>query len=322
MKRKNNFYTDIISMENLRLAEKKARKGKGHQYGVKLFDHHPEANLLSLHERLKNKTYKTSPYKTFTIYEPKERLISCLPYTDRIVHHAVMNLLEKVFIDMFTADTYSCIKGRGIGGFFRNFRKALQDVPGTQYCLQIDIKKFYPSITHRILKHQLRRKFKDQDLLWLLEGIIDSAPGVPIGNYLSQFFANFYLTGFDHWIKEVLGVKYYFRYSDDIRIMCATKEELHELLAKIKEYFKEILNLEVKSNYQIFSVDIRGVDVVGYRFFRYHTLLRKSIKQSFARAMARKHINLLSVAGHWGWAKHADTKHLIKKLTACNQIAA
>lgn len=321
MKRINNLYAKIISMDNLVLAEKNARKGKGHQYGVQVFDRNPGANLLSIHEKLKNKTYTTSAYKTFRIFEPKERIISCLPYIDRIVHHAIMNELEKPFVDSFTADTYSCIKGRGIGGFRKNFRKALLNVPGTKYCLQIDIKKFYPSIDHRILKQQLRRKFKDEDLLWLLDGIIDSAPGVPIGNYLSQYFANFYLNGFDHWIKEVMGVKHYFRYCDDIRILCSTKEELHRLLGAIRNYFADKLKLELKPNYRIFPT-ILGIDVVGSVFFHYHTLLRKSIKQSFARAMTRKYISIQRIAAYWSWAKHANTKHLIKKLWEKRKQAA
>lgn len=320
MKRLNNLYAKITSMDNLVLAEKKARKGKSHQYGVQVFDRDPAAALSAINEQLVNKSYSTSAYKTFTIYEPKERLISCLPYTDRIVHHAVMNELEKPFVDSFTADTYSCIKGRGIGGFRRNFMKALLDEPGTKYCLQIDIRKFYPSIDHGILKQQLSRKFKDQDLLWLLGGIIDSAPGIPIGNYLSQYFANFYLNGFDHWIKETMGVKYYFRYCDDIRILCSNKEELHQLLAAIKIYFQERLQLQVKPNHRIFPTAL-GVDVVGYVFFPHHTLLRKSIKQNFARAMATNY-SMATVAAYWSWAKHADTKHLMKKLWQKPQLAA
>jgi len=314
MKRHNNIFDKIIKIDNILLAQKKARKGKEHQYGIQLFDRGSAANWFSVYFQLKNKTYKTSAYKNFKIYEPKERLISCLPYIDRIVHHMIMNVLEAIFVAMFTADTYSCIKGKGIVSFWRNFRKALRDIPGTKYCLEIDIVKFYPSIDHRILKKQLRRKFKDPDLLWLLDGIIDSAPGVPIGNYLSQYFANFYLTGFDHWIKEELGVKYYFRYSDDIRILCETKEDLHRFRIAIEQYLQQKLKLTIKPNYRVFPVEL-GVDVVGFKFFRYHTLLRKSIKQGFARAMSRKRRDNLSISGYWAWAKWADTKHLIKKLT-------
>ncbi|MDR1338620.1 MAG: RNA-directed DNA polymerase, partial [Prevotellaceae bacterium] len=177
-------------------------------------------NLLKLHETLKAGSFRTSKYTTFTIYEPKEREIFRLPYyPDRIVHHAVMNILEPVWLSIFTADTYSCIKYRGIHATAGKVKKALKDVEGTAYCLKLDIRKFYPSIDHDILKQIIRRKIKDIRLLALLDEIIDSADGVPIGNYLSQYFANLYLAYFDHYIKETEQVKYYFRYADDIVIL-------------------------------------------------------------------------------------------------------
>ncbi len=183
MKRRDNLYEDIYSFENLERAVNRARQGKEEQYGVQVYDRRPVTNLVLLHCMLKYKTYRTSAYKTFTVNDPKERLISCLPFfPDRIAHHAIMGVLESHFVSMFTADSYSCIKGRGIHGFDRSMKKVLRDVPGTEFCLKIDIRKFYPSIDHRILKRQLRRKFKDEDLLWLLDDIIDSSAGVPIGN--------------------------------------------------------------------------------------------------------------------------------------------
>jgi RNA-directed DNA polymerase len=208
MKRLSNIYQKICSIENLVLADQIARKGKKGQYGIFLHDQKRESNILSLHTSLLDKTYKTSAYSVFKIHEPKEREIFRLPYfPDRITHHAVMNILEPMFIACFTSDTYSCIKKRGIHGAANKLRKALKDEPGTKYCLKLDIKKFYPSVDHAILKQLLRKKIKDQDLLWLLDEIIDSAPGLPIGNYLSQYFANFYLTYFDHWLKQVKKVK-------------------------------------------------------------------------------------------------------------------
>lgn len=314
MKRINNLYEKICSLDNLRLADEIARKGKAKQYGVRMHDKNREANLVALHGMLVNKTYHTSPYTVFTIHEPKERLIHRLPYfPDRIVHHAVMNLLEPVFVSTFTADTYSCIKGRGIHAAKDAVAAALRDVAGTTYCLKLDIRKFYPSVDHDVLKGLLRRKLKDRDLLWLLGEIIDSAPGLPIGNYLSQYLANFYLTYFDHWLKETKRVRYYFRYADDLVILSPSKAELHGLLADIRSYLGERLKLEVKGNYQVFPVKDRGIDFVGYRLFHTHTLLRKSIKKSFARAVARG-AGDASIASYRGWAKHADARHLVKKL--------
>jgi len=192
-------------------------------------------------------------------------------------------------------------------------KEALKDTAGTEYCLKLDIRKFYPNVNHDILKEQLRRKIKDNDLLWLLDEIIDSADGLPIGNYLSQYFANFYLTYFDHWIKEVKRVKYYYRYADDIVILAGNKPYLHQILHEISMYLKDNLKLQVKDNYQVFPVDARGIDFVGYVFRHTHTRLRKSIKQNFAIMLA-KNKNAQSIASYQGWAKHCDSIHLLKKL--------
>lgn len=321
MKRISNLYQKITSIENLQLADTKARKGKLKQYGVRAHDKNREANIQALHEMLINKTYRTSPYTTFKVYEPKEREVYRLPYfPDRIAHHAIMNILEPIFVSSFTADTYSCIKGKGIHGAAKSLRKALNDITGTQYCLKLDIKKFYPNVDHAILKQLLRRKIKDKELLWLLDEIIDSADGVPIGNYLSQYFANYYLTGFDHWTKEQKKVKYYFRYADDLVILSDSKEYLHSLFADINEYLLSNLKLNIKGNYQVFPVaknrsDKHGrpIDFLGYLFYKEHTLLRKSIKQRFAR-MLRRRRNSASIASYYGWAKHCNSKNLLKIL--------
>lgn len=314
MKRFNNLYEKIYSIENLRLADSKARKGKSQQYGIKIHDRNRENNIIRLHEMLKDKTYRTSPYTTFKIYEPKEREVFRLPYyPDRITHHAVMNILEPIFVSTFTADTYSCIKGRGIHSMSTAIKEALKNVERTKYCLKLDIQKFYPSVNHEILKKLLRRKFKDKDLLWLLDEIVDSTAGLPIGNYLSQPFSNFYMTYFDHWIKETMQVIDYFRYCDDMVFFSNSKEYLHKLLFEIRKYLWNELNLKIKGNYQVFLVSSRGVNVVGYNHFHTHTLLRKSIKKDFAR-MLHYRKNPASVASYMGWVNPCDSKHLIKKL--------
>ena len=314
MKRIGKLYERICSVENLQLADSIARKGKLTQPGVIAHDRNQEDNILQLHKLLINKTYGTSGYTTFTIFEPKERLIFRLPYyPDRIVHHAVMNILEPIFVSIFTADTYSCIKKRGIHAAANALKKALQNQEGTVFCLKLDIRKFYPSVDHDILKAILRRKIKDPDLLWLLDEIIDSTDGLPIGNYLSQYFANLYLTYFDHWIKEEKKVRHYFRYADDMVILSDNKPYLHRLLADIREYLADNLKLYVKMNYQVFPVDARGIDFVGYVFYHTHTLLRKSIKQSFARALASGK-GAQSIASYKGWAGHCNSRNLLNKL--------
>lgn len=324
MKRLGNLYETICSLENLKLADEKARRNKTKSYGVLIHDRSREENILKLREMLLSQTYKTSDYEVFKLYEPKERLIFRLPYfPDRITHHAIMNVLEPVWVSIFTSDTYACIKGKGIHAAAKKLRRELrQDPKGTRYCLKIDIKKFYPSVDHDVLKQIIRRKIKDKRLLWLLDEIIDSAEGVPIGNYLSQYFANLYLAYFDHWIKEEKKIKYYYRYADDIVILSSSKDHLHNLLHEMRYYLKHRLKLKVKRNYQVFPVKDRGIDFVGYRFFHTHTLLRKSIKRSFARRVAkiRKKENLTyryvnqQICSWWGWCKHCDSINLTNKL--------
>lgn len=326
MKRVNNLFEKICSIENLQLADEKARKRKKSKYGIQLHDRNREANILTLREALLNGTFRTSEYSTFTIFEPKERLIYRLPYyPDRILHHAIMNVLEPIWLSVFTADTYSCIKNRGIHAAAQAVKTVLRKDPeGTAYCLKLDIRKFYPSIDHGIMKEIIRRKLKDARLLQLLDGIIDSTDGIPIGNYLSQYLANLYLAYFDHWLKEEKRVKYYFRYADDMVIFASNKAELHGLITEIKTYLSERLKLEVKSNWQIFPTDSRGVDFLGFVFFHKYTLLRKKVKQNFCRAVARinrRKVQLdakaykQALCSWWGWVKYSNSKHFYKQLS-------
>lgn len=315
MKRIGNLYDKITSLKNLQDADMIAQKGKSHQYGVQLHNRNREANLLVLQDKLQGNTFRTSVYDIFTVHEPKERIVYRLPYfPDRIVHHAIMNILEPIFVATFTADTYSCLKTRGIHACLRNLKADLRDVAGTQYCLKLDIRKFYPSIDHDILKGLLRKKFKDPDLLWLLDEIIDSAPGLPIGNYLSQYLSNFFLSYFDHWMKEEKLVRYYYRYADDLVILHHDKSFLNTLLEEVRAYLHG-LKLEVKDNHQVFPVEARGIDFVGYVFRHTHIRIRKSIKQNFARKLSRRP-DYPSAHSYLGWLGHCNAKHLTKKLLA------
>lgn len=328
MKRYNNLFEQIVSLDNLYLAEKKARKNKTHRPEVIEFDKNKEQLLLELQKMLIEGTYVTSPYYVYKIYEPKEREIFKLPYyPDRIVHHAVMNIMEPIWVSIFIKDTYSCIKHRGIHEALHNVKEALKDVDNTTYCLKLDIRKFYPSIDHEVLKSIIRKKIKDQKLLQLLDEIIDSAEGVPIGNYLSQFFANLYLTYFDHWLKEDKQVKYYFRYADDIVILHKDKEYLRELFEEMKQYL-DTLKLTFKDNYQIFKVEDRGISFVGYVIRHDYTLVRKNIKRSMCRKAARlgrkKNITVedykQEMCSHIGQLKHCNGINLLKKILRYKEL--
>lgn len=323
MKRVNNLYPLIYAEDNIELADKKARKCKRTRYGVRKHDQNKEIDNYALHLSLLNENYKTSEYTTYKIYEPKERIIFRLPYyPDRITHHAIMNIMEPIWTKIFTRDTYSCIKGRGIHALVKKLQSDLRKDPnGTMYCAKMDIRKFYPSIDHEILKSIVKKKIKDKSLLKLLFEIIDSADRVPIGNYLSQFFANLYMAYFDHWVKEELKVKYYYRYADDIVLLSDDKNQLRSWVLAIKVYLTNVLELKLKDNYQIYPVESRGIDFVGYVCYHDHTLLRKSIKlkllglvRAYSNNLISKQKLQLKMASYFGWLKYCDSKNLLKKI--------
>lgn len=353
MKRHGNLYEKICSMENLELAFRNAKKGKGWYREVREIEKDPQFYLKELQRMLKEHQYHTSEYSVFTKKETKkEREIYKLPFfPDRICQWAVLQVIEPQLLAYFTDDTYSAIPNKGIHAAFKKLRKAVDTVPEEMvYCLKIDCKKFYPSIDHDTLKQEFRRKYKDAELLELMDEIIDSIStcpateetiefyrscgneikivqyggkdfidgvGIPIGNYFSQYDGNFFLTRFDHWIKEVKRVKHYYRYMDDICIFAKTKGELHQLLREVNDYFRTNLKLRIKGNYQIFPSFIRGIDFVGYRIFKDYTLLRKSTCQEFKRKMTAirekvesgKEMNYsewCSIQSYKGWLKWCD----------------
>jgi retron-type reverse transcriptase len=325
MKRYGLLFAALCTCEHLLAAAEHARKGKGGQKSVTDFYASLDANLRALQQELTSHTYQTSQYQTFIIREPKERLIYRLPFRDRVVQWAIMLIVEPLWVKSFTRDTYSCITGRGIHGLLRKLSADLRAAPeATQYCLKLDVRKFYPSVNHAILKRILRQKIKDAEMLWLLDGIIDSVPdseGVPIGNYLSQFLANLYLSELDHLLKERYGVKYYYRYADDMVLLAGSKAELHGLLVAINHYLHGERALSIKGNFQIFPVAARGIDVVGYVFYHTHILARKKNKKALARELYKlrkrglpEKLVMLKTASRTGFIQHANATHLFKSL--------
>lgn len=329
MKKYGFLYERLTSMENLRLAYINASRGKHDRKEVIEFAADLENNLINIRNELLSHKYRVSPYKIFKKHEPKERIISKLPFRDRVVQWAIMLVVEPIWVSTLTSDTYSCLKGRGIHACLHRLQHDLSTDPeGTAFCLKFDVRKFYPTIDHGILKAVIRRKLKDPDLLWLLDTIIDSVPegeGIPIGNYLSQFFANLYLSELDHMAKEQMRLRYYYRYADDIVILSSDKDRLNAVLLTINHYLAEQRNLMMKSNYQIFPVDSRGIDFLGYVCFHTHTLMRKSIKKNMARNVAKfekmyeegkltEKQYKQAVCSWLGWAKHCNSKNLLRVL--------
>lgn len=285
-----NVYQLIYSPDNIIDAQWKAQKGKGKRCEIDKFNRNINELLYDLYWNLVNETYKPGKYRTKTIFEPKERLIMIAPfYPDRIVHHCIINVLGQYWHNIFIQNTYACIKLRGTHKCMEDLHKDLMnDSSGTKYCLKIDIRKFYDNVDHKSLKSIIRTTIADNQLLNLLDLIIDSNnknKGLPIGNYTSQYLANLYLSYFDHWMKEYLHVKYYYRYMDDIVILNRSKEKLHYILDMMGLYLGSELKLEIKPNWQIFPVDSRGVDYVGFKQNHYGILLRKGILMRFYKKL-------------------------------------
>lgn len=334
MQRYGNLFDKIVDKNNLRLAHANARKGKTHYTDVKVVDADTSKYVDLLHNMLINHTYHTSPYKTKEISEPKKRLIYKLPYfPDRIVHHAIMNVLQPIWNKTFIYDLYSAIPGKGLHAGSYRLRQFMKDKAGTRYCLKFDISKYYPSIDHDVLLEMVKRKIKCKGTLWLLEEIIRSPGGstnVPIGNYLSQYLSNIYLSEFDHWLKEKCRVKYYIRYCDDGVILHNSKSFLKELLTEIRTYLSTI-GLTLNPKTKIIDVDRCGIDFLGYVHHRKYVLLRKSASRRLKTKLKlilkyHREINpqyiISSLMSYIGWVKHCNSHNLLCRHVYTDEIYA
>jgi len=313
MKRHGYLYEKICMIENIAEAHRNARKGKTHYSEVQKIDKNPGKYFAQIKDMLVNKTFKNSKYVMFKLYDSgKERIIHKLPYfPDRIIHHAIMQIIEPIWKGTLIKDTFSSIKGRGIHKGVGKVKEALTHKEETKYCLKMDVSKYYPSIDHDVLKQIIRKKIKDPELLWLLDEIIDSAHGIPIGNYLSQYFANLYLSEFDHWIKEEMRVKRYFRYCDDLVIFGRTKKRLQWILSRVQFYTQCFLKLRVKRNYQIFPVEFCGVDFLGYVFRHNYVLVRRKIRDRCIKAIKGNIQDIhKGLTSYFGWFVHCNGYNL------------
>ncbi|MBK1990217.1 RNA-directed DNA polymerase [Sphaerospermopsis aphanizomenoides BCCUSP55] len=283
MKRYDNLWHQIINWEKLMLAARYAQKGKRFRPNVLEFNYNLEQELFKLQSELENLTYHPGKYNTFYIYDPKPRLISAAPYRDRVVHHALCNIIIPLIEKSFINDTYANRLGYGTHRALKKFTKFARS---SRYVLQCDVRKYFPSIDHEILKNIIRCKIKCRQTLWLIELIIDNSNsqenvieyfpgddlltpimrphGLPIGNLTSQFFANFYLNYFDHFVKEELRAKKYLRYVDDFAIfsddydfLVTAKTEIEKYLASLRLKMHPIKSQLLETCY--------GANFVGFR---------------------------------------------------------
>jgi RNA-directed DNA polymerase len=266
--RGRGLYLQIVEPDNLRLAFRKAVRGKSDRQEVILFRHDLDDNLADLRRELLAGEVTVGPYRYFQVFDPKERTICAAPFRDRVLHHAIMNLCEPVFERHSIHDTYACRPGKGL---HRALCRAQEFSRRYQWYLKLDIRKYFNSIHQETLLRHLAGCFRDSRLLRLLAGIVqsyESAPGrgLPIGNLLSQYFANFYLSRLDHWLKEVRRVPGYLRYMDDCVLFGSERGFLKSELHAIETFLAQQLRLELKDNRQLNRCD-RGLPFLGVRIF-------------------------------------------------------
>ena len=326
MKRRGFIFQDIVTRENILLAHQNASKGKSNYHIVKYVNNNLEKCITEIQDMLNNKTYQVSDYSKEIINDKgKVRELYKLPYfPDRIIQWAIMLQIKEDIEKRYVSCSYASIENKGVHNASMKLRSYLKEIPKGEeiYCFKMDISKYYPSIDTDILKRKLRKIFKDSDLLWLLDTIIDKVPeggGLPIGSYLSQYLANLYLTPLDRFIIENKKNKRVVRYMDDIVIVNNSKEELFSLLEDTHNFVEKELNLKIKRNYQIFPVSKRGIDFCGFVHYRNHVTLRKRIKLSFIRKLQNvrdediTYSLYCSFNSYKGWLNWCSGKNLEKK---------
>ncbi len=341
----NGLYNHLCRFDNLLLAWKKAGRGKRSNPAVAAFEFGLEENLLTLQEELEAKTYRPGAYHSFYIHDPKRRLISAAPFRDRVVHHALCNLIEPLFERSFVFDSYANRVGKGN---HRALDRAQLFARRHRFVLPLDLQKYFPSIDHAILRRTIARKVKDRDVMWLVGRVLESGRGVlddeydmawfpgddllaagrprglPIGNLTSQFWANCYLSGFDHFVKRELRCPGYVRYVDDMLFFADDKKSLWELKGRVIERLAGLRLTAHEGRCQVLPVT-EGIPFLGFRLFPH----RRRLKARKAVAFARRHRERLRAyaagamefeevsAGVQGWVAHAahgDTGGLRRSL--------
>jgi len=343
MKTHAKLYAAICAFENLLDAAKKAQKGKRRQNNVSRFNVNLENELITLRRELLEKIYQPGSYHEFLIYEPKKRTISAAPYRDRVVHHALCNVVAPLFERTFIFDSYANRLGKGTHQAILRYRDFSRK---NRYALKCDVKKYFPSIDHEILKAEIRRTIACPDTLWLIDRIIDGSneqepvlhyfpgddlftpaerrKGLPIGNLTSQFFANVYLNRLDHFIKEVLRCPFYLRYVDDSVVLGNDKHQLREVKEEIEKYMVSLRLRLHEHKCQIRRVE-DGVTFLGFRVFPHFLLLPRDnvvrarrrlrrLQTQYAARNLSQHEVMRSVHGWLGHAGFGDTYRLREKL--------
>jgi len=334
-KRFGYLYEEIYSWQNLVNAYHKARRSKRHKDEVAEFEFNLEKELYHIQDSLKNRSFQFSGYTFFTIHEPKERLISCAPFKDRVVHHAICNVLEPILDRSLIPDSYACRRGKGL---HCAVRRGFYFFKNSKYVYKFDIQKYFYTIDHDILINKLERKIKDPNILVLLKVLLDTYTssseyyipfeqdtlfehgrkrGLPIGNLTSQIFANYYLSDFDHYMKEEMGCRNYIRYMDDILIF----SDDNVFLRGIKEISKiklEEYRLKINENKNQIYKTQHGVNFLGFRYkddrIKFHNSNLNRFKKKlryFSSHQTNISDMLLSINGHLGYFNSGNCKRIL-----------
>lgn len=325
-KRYKNLFENIINIDNLRLAYKKALKGNRYTAGHLKFKENLEANLFLLQEQLEDETYRHGRYHTFQVYEPKERTIASLPFRDRVVQHAINNVVEPIFENMFYKTSYACRKNKGTHQGVKAVQSKIRklDKEGNVYYLKMDFSKYFHSVDTKVLFIEIEKKISDKKTLALLKGFMDERQGIQIGNLLSQLYANLYGHIFDRFIKTKIKARYYFRYMDDTVILSSCKNELRRYKRMLSLFSKLYMKLDF-SHWYISSIS-KPLNFLGYRISPNYKLVRKDSvvrakrkikKYTRENDLIKLKLFLASWSGH---IKSADSFNLVKFINQEEQL--
>jgi len=292
-----NLYSQLCSFKNLCLAFEKCRKRKRCKPGVPEFEFNLEKEIFEIQEELELFSFKPQPPKVFLVCDPKRRVIHAASFKERVIHHALCNIINPIFDKSFISDSYACRKGKGTHNAIERFDKFKRKVSRNNtrkcYILKADVKKYFDSIDHKVLLSLIERKIKDKKVMWLIAQIVRQGNGnaegksMPIGNLTSQLFANVYLNELDQFVKHKLRAKYYLRYVDDFVVLHPSIDYLFQARDEIQKFLEKelLLTLHPKKTFVI-PLD-KGLDLLGYRVFYFYKLLREANLQRFRRKLRR-----------------------------------
>ncbi len=310
-------YHDIISIENMLEAWKEFLKGKKNKLDVQKFKMNLMDNILELHHDLANHNYKHGTYQAFNINDPKPRNIHKASVRDRLLHHAIYRILYPFFDKTFISDSYSCRINKGTHKAINRLKefayKVSKNNTKTCWILKCDIKKFFASIDHAVLKQTLQEYILNEQILWLLNQIIDSVystkPGVglPLGNLTSQLLVNIYMNKFDQFAKHKLKAKYYIRYADDFVLLSDNRQKLENLIPEINDFLNKQLKLTLHPNKVYIKTMASGVDFLGWVHFPDHRVLRTTTKRRLLKNVQKSDASENTIQSYLGLLGHGNT---------------